>query len=131
MNSKLFTTCRILLGIIFLVFGTNGLMMIFAGKGFIPMPPPEPAVAEAMGGFFAVSYLMPVVKFIQVLGGVLLLSGKYINLSITLLAPIVFNILAVHLFIDISGLPIALFVSILLIVLFKFRWDDFKPLLKK
>jgi len=53
MNSKVVLGSRILLGIIFLVFGSNGLMMIITGAGLIPMPPPTPEMGVVMTGFFA------------------------------------------------------------------------------
>src|SRR5690606_25363834 len=98
MQSKVDLGARVLLGIIFLIFGTNGLMMVFTGSGFIPMPPPKPEMAAVMGGFFGAVYLMPLVKLLQVISAVMLLSGKYVNLAITFLAPIIVNILGIHLF---------------------------------
>ena len=131
MNQKVFLISRILLGLIFLVFGSNGLMMVLTGHGFIPMPPPKPEVMEKMQGLMAVGYLMPLVKSLQIISGILLLSGKFINLAITLLSPIVVNILAVHIFIDLSGLPLAVIITALMFVLIKGRWTYFKPLLLK
>jgi len=116
--SKVILGSRLLLGIIFLVFGANGFAMFTIGKGFIPMPPPSPEMAQAMGGFMAIKYLMPSVKFLQMLCGILLLSNKLVPLALVILAPIVYNILAVHLFIDLAGLPMALFITALLAVQF-------------
>lgn len=128
MNQKVTTASRYLLGIIFTVFGANGLMMIFTGSGFIPMPPPAPEMAVVMGGFFGTKYLMPLVKLIQVVSGLCLLSGKRMTLALTLLGPIVVNILGIHLFLDPAGLPIALVIFVLWGLLVKSRWNHFSPL---
>jgi hypothetical protein len=129
MHSKVVLSSRILLGIIFLVFGSNGLMMIITGAGFISMPPPSPEMATIMGGFFGAKYLMPMVKLLQVLAAIMLLSGKYINMAITFLTPIIVNILGIHLFVDRSGAPMAIFIAVLLIILIKSRWQYFKGIL--
>lgn len=131
MQSKVDLGARVLLGLIFLVFGTNGLMMVITGSGFIPMPPPKPEMAVIMGGFFGAVYLMPLVKLLQVISAVMLLSGKYVNLAITFLAPIIVNILGIHLFVDLAGAPMAIFIAILLTILIKNRWSSFRVLVQK
>lgn len=131
MNQKVIMISRILLGLIFVIFGSNGLMMVLTGTGFIPMPPPKPEVMEIMGGFFKIGYLMPLVKSMQIVAGLLLLSNKFLNLAITLLGPIIVNILCVHIFIDTAGLPMAIFILVLFATLIKARWNDFHVLLKK
>lgn len=130
MMTKVTTGARLLLGLMFLVFGSNGLMMIFMGQGFIPMPPPEPEVMEKMSGFFKLGYLMPLVKGLQVLSGLFLLSGFFVNLALIFLGPILVNIVCVHLFIDTSGLPIALVISALYLVVLVSRWNQFKFIIK-
>lgn len=131
MKGKIDLGARIILGLIFLIFGSNGLMMVLTGNGFIPMPPPKPEMGAIMAGFFGAVYLMPLVKFIQVISALMLLSGKYVNLALTLLAPVVVNILGIHLFVDLAGAPMAIFISILMVILIKNRWDSFKALVQK
>lgn len=131
MNQKVIMISRILLGLLFIIFGSNGLMMVLTGAGFIPMPPPKPEVMEIMGGFFKITYLMPLVKSLQLIAGLLLLSNKFLNLAITLLGPIIVNIICVHIFIDTSGLAMAIFILVLFSILVKARWNDFHIILKK
>ncbi|MGH1467420.1 MAG: hypothetical protein ACRBBP_00875 [Bdellovibrionales bacterium] len=128
MNFKVTAAARYVLGVIFLVFGSNGLMMMVTGSGFIPMPPPTPEMGAAMGGLFAAKYLMPLVKVIQVMSALMLLSNKFTNLAVTLLGPVVINIFLMHLFLDPAGLPVAIIVFILWGVLLKSKWSVFKPL---
>jgi putative oxidoreductase len=58
----------------------------------------------------------------QVLGGLILLLGRYVPLGLTLLGPVIVNILSYHIFMDPKGLPIALVVAVLaLFLLFRYR----------
>lgn len=129
MNQKVTMGARYLLGIIFTVFGANGLMMIFTGSGFIPMPPPTPEMGAAMGGLFALKYLMPLVKFLQVFSGVCLLANKKVSLALTLLGPIIVNIFLIHLVFDPAGLPVGVIALVCWGLLIKSRWAHFKPIL--
>jgi putative oxidoreductase len=97
---------RFLLGLIFLVFGLNGFL------NFIPMPPPSGAAAQFMGAMFVTNYLLFIFA-IQLIGGVLLLINRFVPLALTLLAPVIVNILLFHSLMAPSGLALALFVAIL------------------
>jgi putative oxidoreductase len=104
--------CRILLGLIFLVFGANGL------HPFLPMPPPPGGAAgQYIAAIFQSHY--SVVPFaVQLIGGILLLVNRYVPLALTILGPVIVNIICFHVFMDPSGLPRAFFVAILWFVLF-------------
>ncbi len=131
MKAKLPLIARLLLGLIFTIFGLNGLMMILTGSGFIPMPPPAPEFGEAMGGLFKLGYLMPLVKVLEVVGGVLLLIGVYKRLALVLLIPIIVNIVGVHIALDPSGLPIGILITALAVYLVAVEWKGFSQLLVK
>jgi DoxX len=131
MFAKVVLVSRILLGLIFFVFGLNGLLMFTVGKGFIPMPPPPEHMMAIMGGFMATKYMMPLVKLLEVAAGLMLLTNLWVNLALVILAPIVVNIVGIHLFVELSGLPMALFIVALMAVLFKARWAAFRPLLAR
>ena len=77
------TIVRVLLGLIFVVFGSN----IFLH--FIPMPPPKPSLATDFSKALMESHYMYVVGLLQILGGLLLLIGRYVPLGLTLLAKLV------------------------------------------
>ena len=128
--SKIFVLVRILLGLVFLIFGSNGLMMFLTGSGFIPMPPPSESMQAVMSGFMATGYLMILVKSIQVFSALLLLTGFFVNLALTLLGPIIVNILMIHIFVEPDGLPMAILICILWGLLLFSRWRDFKVLIK-
>jgi putative oxidoreductase len=102
---------RVLLGLMFAVFGAN----IFLH--FIPMPPPKPSLATDFSKALMESGYMYVVGFLQVAGGLLLLIGRFVPLGLTLLGPVIVNILLFHIFLERTGLPMALVVSALALFL--------------
>jgi putative oxidoreductase len=102
---------RFLLGFIFLVFGLNGFLH------FIPMPPPSGVAGQFLGSMFVTKYLLFVFA-IQLIGGVLLLINRYVPLALTILGPIIVNILLFHSLMNPAGLGLALFVTILWGVVF-------------
>ena len=97
---------RILMGLVFAVFGSNAFLH------FIPMPQMTGYPAQFLGSLNATGYLHAIAAF-QVAGGLLLLIGRYVPVGLTLLGPIVVNILLYHIFMDHNGLPIALVVGLL------------------
>ena len=102
---------RFLLGLVFLVFGLNGFLH------FIPMPPPGGVAGQFLGSMFVTKYLLFVFA-IQLIGGVSLLLNRYVPLALTILGPIIVNILLFHSLMNPSGLVLALFVTILWVVVF-------------
>ena len=100
---------RVLLGLIFLVFGSNGFLH------FIPMPPPS-GVAGQFAGALAASHFFTVIFLVQVVGGALLLIGRFVALALNILGPIVVSIVMFHALLDPKGLPTAILVVVLWIV---------------
>ena len=106
---------RMLLGLMFVVFGLNAFLH------FIPMPPPTGHAGEFMGAMFVTHYFYPI-AFLQIAGGALCLLGRYVPLGLTLLGPIVVNILLFHIFMAPAGLPLALVTGALsLFLLWSYR----------
>jgi putative oxidoreductase len=116
------TLVRILFGAIFTVFGLNGFLH------FIPMEPmPRPAT-DFFGALVATGYMIRLIFFGQLIGGVLLLTGVAVPLALVILAPIVVNILFFHLFLAPGGLAIA-FIVVAMEVFLAWRYQDaFAPL---
>jgi putative oxidoreductase len=98
---------RILLGLVFLVFGLNGFLM------FLPMGPMPTGLAGQFVTALLQSHYVLVVSALQIAGGALLLVNRYVPLGLTLLGPIIFNILCYHLLLFHMGLGIAVVVTIL------------------
>jgi uncharacterized membrane protein YphA (DoxX/SURF4 family) len=95
------TIARILLGLIFVVFGLNAFLH------FIPMPMPTGLAGDFMKALF-VSHYLYAIKCFEITGGILLLVGRFVPLGITLVGPVVVNILFFHAFLAPAGLPLAL-----------------------
>ena len=100
---------RLLLALIFVVFGLNGFLH------FIPQPPPTGLAGQFVGALFVSHYLV-VVFVLQLLTGLLLLINRYVPLALTLLGPVIFNILLFHSFMSPAGLPMAFTVTVLWLV---------------
>jgi hypothetical protein len=100
------TISRYLLGLIFLTFGLNGFLH------FIPMPPPSGLAGQFVGALFA-SHMYVVIFLLQIIPALLLLINRYVPLALTLLGPLIFNILCFHIFMAPAGLPLALVVTVL------------------
>jgi putative oxidoreductase len=102
---------RYLAGAIFLVMGLNGFL------NFIPLPPPGGIAGQFMGALYVSHYLRVIFAF-QVIGGLLLLVNRYVPLATAVLAPVIVNIVTFHVLMAPSGLPLALFVAVLWVVIF-------------
>jgi putative oxidoreductase len=113
---------RILLGLTFAIFGANGL------HPFLKMPPPPGGAAgQYIGALFQSHYA--IVPFtVQLVGGLLLLLNRFVPLALTLLGPVIVNILCFHAFMEPGGLPMASVVAILWFVLFYFYRKSFEGL---
>jgi putative oxidoreductase len=97
---------RYLLGFIFLVFGLNGFFH------FLHMPGPTGVAAQFFDAIF-VSHFYVVIFLLQIVPAVLLLANRYVPLALTILGPILFNIICIHVFMIRAGLPLAIVVTVL------------------
>jgi uncharacterized membrane protein YphA (DoxX/SURF4 family) len=96
------TAVRLTLGLIFTVFGLNGFLH------FIPQPPTTPEAMAFGGALAATGYMFPLIKATEIVAGVLLLAGRAVPFALTLLAPVVVNIVAFHLFLAPAGAALGL-----------------------
>jgi putative oxidoreductase len=115
---------RVFLGLIFLFFGSNGLLH------FLPMPPlPQGVAGEYLHSFFASGYVY-VISVFQLIAGLLLLIGKFVPLGLTILGAIIVNIWAFHLLMAPEGLPPAVVVTVFeLFLVWSYR-DRFAGILR-
>lgn len=105
------TIARILLGLLFTVFGLNGFLH------FIPAQMPTGLAGQYMGALFMSHYYV-VIFLCQLAGGLLLLVNRYVPLGLILLGPVLVNILLFHLNLLPQGLPMALFAVVMWLVIF-------------
>jgi putative oxidoreductase len=118
------TIARILLGIIFLVFGLNGFL------NFLPSPPLTGFVKDFIGSMVGSHYALGVFV-VQVIGGILLLTGQFVPLALAILGPVVYNILLFHITMDPSGLPLAFITTLLWVIVFWWHRAAFAPLFSR
>src|SRR5689334_17614856 len=123
MKARRFTMARSALGLIFVV-GPLATALHLA---------PEPALpsnaADFMAALSRTGYMLPLLWSTEILGGVLLLSGFMVPLGLVMLAPVVVNIAAFHLFLAPAASPPALLVCTLELVLAWQYRASFVPLL--
>ena len=101
-----------LLGLMFTVFGLNGFL------NFIHQPPPTNPLALQFFGAIIASHFAGFFFAGQVVGGLLLLFGRFVPLALTLLAAELYNILAFHLTMAPGSIAPALVACVLWILVF-------------
>jgi putative oxidoreductase len=97
---------RILLGLVFVVFGLNGFLH------FMPGQLPGGLAGDFLRAMVQSHYDL-FVSAVELLSGVLLLANRYVILGLVLIGPVIVNILLFHIFLLPSGIFIAIFVAIL------------------
>ena len=103
---------RYLLGLMFTVFGLNGFL------NFIHQPPPTNPLAIQFFVAISASHFAAFFFAVQLVGGLLLLSGFYVPLALTLLAAELYNILAFHLTLAPASIAPALVAAVLWVLVF-------------
>jgi putative oxidoreductase len=107
----IFVIARVLLGLVFTVFGLNAFLHFF------PTPPVPGLAGQFMGALLGSHYY--VIAFgTELIGGALLLSNRYVPLALTLLGPVIVNILSFHMFLDSENIALAIVVAVLWFLVF-------------
>jgi putative oxidoreductase len=114
---------RYLLGLIFTVFGLNGFL------NFIHQPPPTDPLTIQFLVAVSSSHFAAFFFGVQLIGGLLLLSGYFVPLALTLLAAELYNILAFHLTLAPASIAPALVASVLWVLVFLQYRASFKDVL--
>ena len=103
---------RVLMGLMFLVFGLNGFLQ------FIPVKSLPPGLAGEFLTVLFQSHWVWVVSAFQVVGGVLLLVNRYVPLALAILGPVIVNIITYHALLQHSGAQPAVVATICWLFLF-------------
>jgi len=98
---------RYLLGLMFVVFGSNMFL------NFIPMGPLPTGVAGQFTAALLAAHYFYVVGAVMVVSGVLFLVNRFVGLGLTLLGPVLFNILVFHILMNPSGIGMGAFAKLL------------------
>ncbi len=110
---------RILLGLLFVVFGLNGFL------NFLNMGPMPTGLAGQFIAALVGSHYFWVVAGLQIAGGALLLVNRYVPLGLVLLGPVIVNIILYHLFMNPSGIVLPIVVVILWFIVFYAHRQNF------
>ena len=103
---------RLLLALIFVVLGLNGFL------NFLSMGPMPSGLAGQFVGALVLSHYFWVVAALQVAGGALLLVNRFVPLALVLLGPVIVNIILYHVFLNLTGIALAIVVVILWFIVF-------------
>jgi len=123
-RNKFIGVLRILLGVILVVFGLNGLI------GFLPMPEAPAAATEFMKALSQAGYFIPLLYGLEVLIGLFLLLNIFTPLMVLGFVPIALNILLYHLFLDPAGGAVGYFTVIIEIALLWAYSAHYTPLFR-
>jgi putative oxidoreductase len=116
---------RILLGLVFLVFGINKL------HSFFPTGPMPTGVAGVFIGAMMSTKYFAIVGFLEALGGLFLVGNRFVPLGLTILGPIIVNIFLTGLLMDNHGIPMAGAVAAVWLFLFWRYKNNFTPLFER
>ena len=115
---------RILLGLMFLVFGLNGFL------NFIPPPKDLPAEIVNVSGALMNAGYMAVVAATEIIIALLLLTNRFVPLALALLAPIVVGIITFHIAIAPASIGPGIVVLLMELYLAWAYRGAFRPMLR-
>lgn len=112
---------RLLLGFVFTASGISFF--------FITPPPLEGNMALFFTGMAATGYFFYLLKFTEIICGLMLLAGWFVPLALVILAPVMLNIFMVHVMMDPKGLPVPVVMGLLMTYLAFFS-PEYSPKIK-
>ncbi|WP_353088965.1 DoxX protein [Flavobacterium sp.] len=124
MNSMFTKIVRIMLGLVLVVFGLNKVLP----SPIIPLPQLPDNASSFMTSLAATGYVLKVLGILEVFIGALLLTRKWVAFALIMLAPISINIVLFHLFLDASGMLVALVIAVLNSILIYKHWSQYRSL---
>ena len=114
---------RILMG---LMFAFASIVVLFK---LMPQPEQTGNVKIFMDGMTASVYLMTTVKIVELVCAVAFLSGRFVALATVVIFPINLNILLFHVFLEPSGLAMAILLILGNLFLAYYYRDKYKSIL--
>lgn len=123
MKNKILFVASLLFGLMFINAGLN--------KFFNYMPMPENMPEETLRDFQAMKeiiWLMPLLGLTEIIGGLLIIFPQKRALGAVIIFPIMVGIVLTHVFVDTSGLPIAIVLSAILGWIIYENRDTYEPL---
>ncbi len=132
MTQKIQLGARIILGLIYFIFGGMGLAIALGFMSAPEQPMPEAAM-EFMKGIMGAIYFLPLLKITEMIGGFFLLIGRGAPLALVIVAPITLNIFLFHAFLTpgVSNLILPLLMLLIHIIAASAYGSLYKPLFSK
>jgi len=96
---------------------------------FLNMPPPPGLAGQFFGALFMSHYIYAV-AVLQIVGGLLLLIGRFVPVGLVLLGPVIVNIVLFHATMEPSGLPLAGVVTVLFLIVYAHHRQAFAGIFK-
>ena len=103
------TFARVALGLIFFIAGLDGFIDVLPHPS---RPLPERAILF-VGALLKSGYFFPRLKGTELVAGAAFLSKRLAPLAVAVIAPVIINILAFHVFLAPEGVPLALVLLVL------------------
>ena len=116
------TVARVILGLPFLIFGINYFFP------FAPHPELHGAAIDYMTGLTKAGYFWPLLRSLEILIGIALISGYFVPLALAILAPINLQILIFHLALEPQNVPMAVILALLQAFLIYRYWSYYKSI---
>ncbi len=102
----LLTVPRVVLGVVFLVGAIDGFSFIATGAHLVH-PPTSQRGLDFEAALKSVGFLWPLMKTVELIGAVCLLTNRAPALGLALLSPVIAVVVLFHAFLNPQGLPIA------------------------
>jgi putative oxidoreductase len=103
MKKKVLLVVSILFGLMFLNAGLNKFF------NYMPVPKDMPEkMMKVMGAFMEIGWLLPLIAVAEIVGGILFMTNRFRALGAIIIFPVMIGIVLTHIFIEPSGLPMAL-----------------------
>ena len=107
MNKNIHTGARLILGLVFVIFGLNGFLH------FMPNPTPTAEAGALFVAFGKTGYFFPMIKSIEVLVGGMFLTNLFAPLAAVIITPVLVGITTIHLFLNPSSIPLMIILHVL------------------
>jgi putative oxidoreductase len=122
-SNKVYTVIRIIVAIVFI---PNAFIAFFVPPNQMGLNADALKVLENL---WESGYIMPTVKVIELIAGIMFLTNKYVKLACILIMPIIINIVLLGLFKEPKALMISIPLLLMIIYLIRENWRTYKLLL--